>query len=277
MTKLVGNLEQGIAWCKERLEITGQEVDSANWQSVASPDNTWETLDTSFKSPICLETDLARQTRCNQPWADKHFDERISGTPLNPGESFKQWPHFKHVGEQFKPDGKFSHTYMERLWPKLAGNKADAYYKNYPDWKAIMVGPDDGYKIHTGIRYAYGDLNSVVDLLVKDPNTRQAYIPIWFPEDTGVEHGERVPCTIGYWIIKRNGFLHITYYIRSCDIVRHFRDDVYLACKLLYWIWHECRKKDERWNNVSPGYLTMHIGSLHCFMKEKGLLKLAKT
>lgn len=255
---LYPNIDYVFPGCKNKLDMLGQEVAQENWQSVKSPDNTFEVLDTTFKVPICLEEDLAKKTRCNLPWADDHFQERVSGIPLNPGESYARWPHFKHRGEEFKEQGQFSHTYMERLWPKQA---------NLPE----------NHMRHQGIRYAYGDLNSVVELLVKDPTTRQAYIPIWFPEDTGVEHGERVPCTVGYWLIKRNGFLHITYYIRSCDIIRHFRDDVYLACKLAYWILRQCRLRDKKWESTAVGYLTMHIGSLHCFMSEKGLLKLSKT
>ena len=66
----------------------------------------------------------------------------------------------------------------------------------------------------------YGDLDDVVTLLTNDPLTRQAFLPMWFPEDTGVVHGTRVPCSLGYHFMQRDGRLSITYYIRSCDIVR---------------------------------------------------------
>jgi len=129
---------------------------------------------------------------------------------------------------------------------------------------------------HKGIRFDYGDLGDVIDLLEKEPFTRQAFLPIWFPEDTGVTHGERVPCTIGYHFMRRDKFFHISYFIRSCDYIRHFRDDIYLAIRKLMWILDELKKRDpEGWKNVVPGYYSMHIISLHCFNKEKGLLKLS--
>lgn len=124
-----------------------------------------------------------------------------------------------------------------------------------------------------GIRYRYGDLNDVVSLLAKEPYTRQAYLPVFFPEDTGAHHGERVPCTLGYHFLLREGKLHINYFIRSCDYLRHFRDDVYLAGRLCQWIVHQLIVKEAwtgateqaLWGNVTPGTLTMFISSLHVF------------
>ena len=125
-----------------------------------------------------------------------------------------------------------------------------------------------------GIRYNYGDFGDVIDLLQREPFTRQAFLPMWFPEDTGSVHGERVPCTIGYHFMRRGNYLPIVYYIRSCDYLRHFRDDIYMACRKLMWVLETLKERDpERWEDVVPGYYAMHITSLHCFNKEKGVLK----
>jgi hypothetical protein len=110
---------------------------------------------------------------------------------------------------------------MERFWPKRAGISPQRSLNGLP---------------RKGVHFNYGDLDDLVNLLAKDPGTRQAYLPVWFPEDTGAVEGQRVPCTIGYLFTIHQGFLHITYYIRSCDLFRHFNDDVYLAMKLAYWI-----------------------------------------
>jgi thymidylate synthase len=97
---------------------------------------------------------------------------------------------------------------------------------------------------------------------------------MWFPEDTGSVHGERVPCTIGYHFMRRGNYLHMVYYIRSCDYLRHFRDDIYMACRKLMWVLDLLKERDpERWGDVVPGYYAMHITSLHCFNKEKEVLK----
>jgi len=111
----------------------------------------------------------------------------------------------------------------------------------------------------------------VVKLLVSDPYTRQAYLPVWFPEDTG-GGSKRAPCTIGYHFLMRDGRLDVNYHIRSCDYVRHFRDDLYLTARLLLWVIDRCRTMDERWMDVLPGKFLMQIGSLHVFRNDYQML-----
>jgi thymidylate synthase len=194
------------------------------------------------------------------PWAEDHFKERICGTPLNPGEQYKNWPWYKH-DNKWRDNDKFTHTYMERYWPKIITDK---------------ITPEGNHgRIMQGIRYPYGDLSDMGKLLQNDPYTRQAYLPVWFPEDTGVIHGGRVPCTIGYHFILRDNKLNIHYQIRACDALRHFRNDVYLTCRLLQWILEELKGGNSPkfdWSNVTPGILTMDIISFHVFKKEINLI-----
>jgi thymidylate synthase len=152
-----------------------------------------------------------------------------------------------------RPGQKFTHTYMERFWPKVATDGLNPV-KN------------------RGIRYELGDFRDVINLLKNEPFTRQAFLPIWFPEDTGAVHGGRVPCTLGYHFIRRHNYLHLIYYIRSCDFFRHFNDDVYMACRLVHYIIRQLFEEGS-WANVSPGTITMHITSLHIFNQEKGRLE----
>jgi len=241
-----------IKWSKERLYNNGYVVKTEKWQGVDSPDDMWETMNHSFQMFIPETLDeLKKEVRPNLPWADEHFEERVSGFPLNPPPSHIRWPFAQKNNEQFGGNEKFSHTYPERIWPKYAGDK-----------------------INTGIRYEYGDFGDVAELMNKEPFTRQAFLPLWFPEDTGVVHKERVPCTIGYHFMRRGDHLHMNYFIRSCDLIRHFRDDVYMACRKLMWLLDKLRELNPaKWENVKPGYYAMHIISLHCFNKEKGILK----
>ena len=244
-----------IKWSKEKLLNHGYVVQTERWQGIPSPDDMWETMNLSFQMfiPQTIE-ELRDQVKPNLPWADDHFEERIGGQPLNPPPSNEWWPFNQKKNEKFKKDEKFSHTYPERLWPKYAAEEPNS----------TMF----------GIRYNYGDFGDVIDLLQREPFTRQAFLPMWFPEDTGSVHGERVPCTIGYHFMRRGNYLHIVYYIRSCDYLRHFRDDIYMACRKLMWVLKTLKERDpERWADVVPGYYAMHITSLHCFNKEKGVLK----
>lgn len=162
-------------------------------------------------------------TKPNLPWAEDHFQERVSGIPHNPPPSHAWWPWSSANAKHQDENQKFSHTYPERFWNKGPGIT--------PRW---------------GIRYPYGDLQDLVDLMKREPLTRQAYLPVWFPEDTGDVHGERVPCTLGYHFLTRDGVTRVNYFIRSCDFVRYFRDDVYMAGRLLQWLCEQIHTKPYR-------------------------------
>lgn len=249
------NLAISIDYCKRRLINVGQRVESPMWHAVENKVPMVEVLNTSFQAPIPEEIPHLRELiEPNLPWADVHFAERVCGIPLNPGESYKQWPFYKRDKEMRTEGEKFTHTYMERFWPKNAWDAEDR--------------PANGK--HIGIRYEYGDLMDVLNLLENQPMTRQAYLPIWFPEDTGGKHG-RIPCSIGYHFIIRNGHIHLTYQMRSCDFMRHFRDDIYLACRMLLWVIDILNTRLPE--KLKPGMLTMHITSLHLFEHELKLLK----
>lgn len=207
---------------------------------------------------------LQADVRPNLPWAEDHFQERVSGRPLNPPPSNEWWPFAQAGNASHKAsEGYFSHTYPERFWPKYASDTARIFAADEEDWHGYM---EDFAHNNRGIRFDFGDLNDVVTMLFDNPETRQAYLPVWFPEDTGTTHGERVPCTLGYHFMIRDGRLSCRYYIRSCDYVRHFKDDVYMAARLMQWI---CDKIP----NIRPGQLLMYISSFHVFEGDVPKLK----
>lgn len=208
-----------------------------------------------FRVPMTGEDlDLYRRDiQPNLPWADIHFEERVCGYPMNPGESWKIWPWAQSASNFTDEKGRFEVNYMERFW--AAGEFEDT--------------PREGESTRlTGIRgRRYGDLGSIIDLLEREPFTRQAYMPIFFPEDTGA--GGRVPCTLGYHWMVRSGHIHVHYPIRSCDYYRHFRDDIYLCIRLTFWILQQLRSRNPRfWDKITPGYYSMWIGSLHMFVND---------
>lgn len=200
-------------------------------------------------------TNLQEFYKPDLPWAENHFQERVGREPVNPAPSYLDWPyHSAGQADLFAPDGKFDHTYPERMWPKQAGGKWDRMSNDL--W---FQEPDN-----VGIRFGYGDLGDVAALLAKDPMTRQAYLPIWFPEDTGAVDGQRVPCTLGYHFIRRGANLDCHYYIRSCDVFRHFTNDAYMAARLCQWIVEQLNGivgRDD--GQVWCGNLIMHISNLH--------------
>jgi len=257
--KKFGRFNDVIKWTAQQMYDYSYEVHTEKWQGKEikhDPKYTMiETLNLSFSCQMSPDIKvIGEQIKPNFEWADEHFEERVGGLPLNPPPSHVRWPYAQKNNEEFGGLEKFSHTYPERIWPKFASD--------IPNSKM------------SGIRYDYGDFNDVISLMYREPFTRQAFLPIWFPEDTGSVTGERVPCTIGYHFIRRGEWVHVVYYIRSCDFFRHFRDDIYLCAKKVFWLIEKLREKDpENWNHVKPGMLTMHITSLHAWAVEKPLLK----
>lgn len=220
---------------------------------------------------------LAEQTGTRMPWAEDHFQERVSGIPMNPSPSEAWWPFAQKKRDtsngEHKSEGEaFSHTYPERMWPK----------------HAEMPPPVPGSGVlptQHGIRFDYGDLDDVVNQLVAHPMTRQAYLPIWFPEDTGAVHGKRVPCTLGYHFIIRDGYLDITYFMRSTDLLRHFQDDIYLAGRLAQWVVQQILSRTivvgYNFDNPQPdplqvGRLIFHTANMHIFAEDVNMIQFWK-
>ena len=190
-----------------------------------------------------LSKALALEIEPNYEWADEHFLERVGGKPLNPDPSYVRWPWWRGQESSKQAGEKFTHTYSERFWPRYARRS--------------------GFEPLKGIRYEYGDLQDVLELLTKEPYTRQAYLPIFFPEDTGSIHRGRIPCTLGYQFLMRDDLLHMWYHIRSCDAIRHFRDDLYLAVKLQLWVLNQLQLREPFWQGVKPGSLFFTAYSFH--------------
>lgn len=236
------------------------------WQSqkdVSGANTTYEILGAHFTMPMPEgAVDAAVTTGANLPWAEDHFQERVSGIPMNPPPSNAWWPFNVEGNALHKAEEIFSHTYPERYWPKFAGMFREPV--NVGDWAHVS---------HSGIRFGYGDLDDVVNLLKRSPYSRQAYLPVWHPEDTGSVSGQRVPCTLGYQFLIRETVagkkLHIFYTMRSCDFIRHLPDDIYMTIRLAQWVRD---KLDEGEGNLTLGTLHFNAGSLHIFEPDRHAL-----
>lgn len=211
----------------------GKESLSNQWQSVEIPSHNPIVEVQNLFFTVDSIKDLVEDFNPDLPWAEDHFLERINGEPINPGVQYQNWPYYRDINNDdlFRSSGKFSHNYMERYWCK-------------------------GFK---GIRFNYGDLNDIIQRLIENKYTRQAFLAVWHPEDQS-NHGERVPCTIGYWFNMQDGKLCITYLIRSCDAIRHFRNDMYMTYRLLDHVASII--------NVPTGSISTWIGSFHCFKSD---------
>lgn len=158
-----------------------------------------------------------------QPWAEWEWDDRlhgIYGEATNPGAA---WTKRKDLWDPLREgSGKFSYTYSERL--KDAG------------------------------------VTRILEALKKNPASRQAYISIWNPKVDGYRLGlRRVPCSLGYQMLIRDGAVHITYHMRSSDFGTHFDNDCWLALRLQAWFATEL--------DQPIGSFTHVLGSLHTYAK----------
>ena len=227
-------------------------IHRGQWQTLdvaASPAHaTYELRNVSiFYGMPQTHRELLADVQPDMPWAETHFQERTGGEPLNPPPSYLIWPHHGSNSERHL-DGEnhqFSHTYPERFWPTYAGT-------------AIAR--------RRGIRYEYGDLNGIIEQLCANPLTRQAVLPVWFPEDTGAID-RRVPCSLTYHFMADDDYrLNVWYSLRSCDFVRHFHNDVYFAARLLEWVACRVLLGSRKAVNFELGELYMTVSSLHAFV-----------
>lgn len=225
-------------------------INRASWQTLdvanSSAHDTYELTNVQVIYDVPdYDWVLSDQVKPDLPWAKEHFLERVSGEPLNPAPSYQRWPHHNGTQDRHVHEGAFSHTYPERYWPKFAN-----VGQTRPNGRQVFVP-------HNGIRYAYGDLNDVVGQLCNNRYTRQAVLPMWFPEDTGATD-RRVPCSIAYhFMADSSDQLHVWYYMRACDFTRHLKNDIFFTARLLQWM---CGRTD-----LQPGRLNATISSLHLF------------
>lgn len=184
----------------------------------------YETLELQNYAYTVLEVIPDRVEGVSLPWADEEFKERISPLPkINPGIA---WELRKEIWREYLDTNReFAYTYHDRL--------------NYFD-----------------------QLNKIINRIKVDPDSRQLWLNIWDTQQDINNLGgiSRVPCSLGYNFQVRNGKLNIHYIMRSCDFNTHFRNDVYLAMKLLQYV--------AILTNLPVGTFTQTIFSLHMYRKD---------
>lgn len=251
-----------LAWMRE-----APVVKTERWQGVPVNTDTRELRNVVFDVALFGIENLDHwrgDVAPNLPWADAHFKERVGGEPLNPGEEWKNWPWGQSADKFRATNQRFNHTYAERLWPK--------FMRRTPDGKLpartksdIRAYPEKDPRPFYIAGHHVGDLQNLVELLVQEPHTRQAWIPLFFPSETGFGDGGRKMCSLGYHFLVRDNKAHVWYPLRSCDMRRHWADDCYLAVRLLLWVIDRCRERSGFWRGVVPGSYAMHMTSLHIF------------
>lgn len=133
----------------------------------------------------------------------------------------------RDVWEEFVHDGKFSYSYPERINDQI---------------------------------------ERVVACLSETPSSRNAIISLWDPNIDKERIGGkmRVPCSMYYQILIRDGKVNMLYNIRSNDLMTHWCWDVYLAIKVQEYVASKL--------GLPTGWFIQQIGSLHSYQKDlKGI------
>lgn len=117
-----------------------------------------------------------------------------------------------------------------------------------------------------GFGYTYGEryadsLDRIIAEIATHSESRQLFLSVWNPLVDTYRLGKvRVPCSLGYWFIKREGQLHVTYLQRSADIATHLQNDQYLTRRLQEYIADR--------TGVDAGRFAHWIGSCHVYAKD---------
>lgn len=150
--------------------------------------------------------------------------------------------------------------FKERISPELI-NPGEAY-KIREVWEEFMHDGKFSYTYNERMRY---QIDNVIECLKTTPHSRNALIVLWEPIDnTRIGGKARVPCSIYYQFLIRNGKLNLIYNIRSNDLMQHWCWDVYLAIKLQEYIADKIGRE--------KGWFMQQIGSLHSYQKDlKGI------
>jgi thymidylate synthase len=177
-----------------------------------------------------LNPDFTLISGVHDEWVKQEWEDRLVGG-LNPGRAWRQrkdvWQEFlEHDGPKAKEVkkglGRFSYTYSQRM----GGNH----------------------------------IFKVIEELEKHPNSRQLWVPVWKTEDEDRRGDRRVPCSLGYWFVQREGELEMTYMMRSCDFATHYPNDVALASIMQKYVASK--------TGYEVGTFTHFVGSFHIYAKD---------
>lgn len=145
----------------------------------------------------------------------------------------------------------------ELMW-YFSGNPHLSAIQNYT--KAWDRMSDDGLTVNSNYgwcikhKYGFDQWNFVVEMLKKDPNSRQAVIHI---KTADMMPSKDVNCTVCLQFLIREGKLHATVYMRSNDIWMGFPYDVFSFTAM------QCKMAMEL--GVGIGEYTHIAGSLHLY------------
>lgn len=174
-------------------------------------------------------------------YIEKEHTERWCNEMLNPGTSWEQrkstWEQFL-IETEIDKNKRFHYTYSERFACQIHRIVRELIDK--PDTRqAIMT-------IHSNIN----TYNQGAGVNIVEPS-----------QDYRFMGGKgRIPCSLHYQFMIREGRLNMIYVMRSCDFLTHFPVDMMLALR--------AQTKMAKHLSLEVGEFTHFCGSLHAYKKD---------
>lgn len=165
--------------------------------------------------------------------------DRTGGIALNPGNSFNER---KSLWSEYLHDGKFHYTYSERMAPQV--EEVIRRLRENRDSRQCII------QFFTALQrpndHVDGDVPAIYEL--------------------GIDHRNaggigRIPCSMYYQLMAREGSVDLVYTMRSCDFLNHFLVDIVLAMMFRQVV-------IERLGLSKFGTFTYFTGSLHAYRKD---------
>lgn len=103
---------------------------------------------------------------------------------------------------------------------------------------------------------------AVLDILKKDPDSRQAIMNVHLPSDRWAGNKD-VPCTLSLQFFIREGKLHMIVNMRSNDIILGFTNDVFQFTMLQEAM--QVQLKHEMYPDLELGHYFHNAGSMHIY------------
>ena len=187
-------------------------------------------------------------------YIEQEIMDRVGGEPMNPGRSYLKRP---EVWEQFLHDGKFAYTYSERITPQLSRLLDEL--KVRPDTRQGII------NFHSNICpvMTSSEFESAQLTKFQDGKSLRDYAnnPVQESVDLRNMGGSgRIPCSMYYQAMNRNGKLDLIYTMRSCDFLVHFPVDIALALRFQAFLASQL--------GLPVGMFTYFTGSLHAYQKD---------
>jgi hypothetical protein len=168
------------------------------------------------------------------------FADRVErGFATNPGRS---WEKRYHLWSEFLHGGQFAYTYSERMAPQV--KRILMELRKNPETRQGIINLHSNICPEIGQRNLEG-VNSVTS------SADLAHIGA---------SGGRIPCSVYYQLMIREGAVDLIYCMRSCDFVTHLPVDMALALRLQQYAATVL--------NLKVGNFTHFMGSLHAYAKD---------